>query len=116
MHQPVGPPDLMTIMPYLTAPGLAALVLLVWAKRHGATWAQVQLSFGAAMFGAFLAASAWAFAAYLAGEHLSVPKLLVSQVLVGGACGLLVFFSTMPVERDLTDATEQASRAGELDH
>jgi apolipoprotein N-acyltransferase len=103
MPTSVEPPDLPSILPYLVVPGLVALIVLLWAKRRGATWTQVRLSFGVAMFGAFLTASGWVFAAYLAGERLTALKILGSQVLVGGACGLLVFFGTMPVERDLTE-------------
>ncbi len=98
----IHPPNLITILPHLVLPGLVALGLLLWARRHGATWTQVQLSFGAAMFGAFLTASGWVFAAYLAGERLTTLRILLSQALVGGVCGVLVFFGTMPRERDLT--------------
>ena len=107
-----SPPNLLTILPHLVLPGLLALFLLLRAKRRGATWTQVQLSFGAAMFGAFLAASGWVFAAYLAGEPLTALKIIGSQVLVGGACGVLVFFGTMPVEMDLTDELAKRGRRG----
>jgi drug/metabolite transporter (DMT)-like permease len=96
-------PDLLTILPHLAVPALLALALLLWARRLGATWTQVQLSFGAAMLGAFMAASGWIFAAYLAGEALSTLRILGSQVLLGAAAGIFVFFGTMPVEQDLTE-------------
>jgi hypothetical protein len=95
-------PDLLTILPHLVVPALLALILLLWARRLGATWTQVQLSFGAAMLGAFMAASGWIFAAYIAGEPLSTLRILGSQVLLGAAAGTFVFFGTMPVEQDLT--------------
>jgi hypothetical protein len=95
-------PDMVTIAPYLIIPGLLALILLLWARLRGASWTQVQLSFLVAMFAAFLTASGWVFAAYLSGERLSLWRVLGSQVLVGGACAMLVFFGTMPIERDLT--------------
>jgi hypothetical protein len=106
----VNHPDITTIVPHLVTPGLVALVLLIWAKRRGATWTQVQFSFGVAMFGAFLTASGWVFAAFLSGERLTPFKILLSQVLVGGACGVLVFFGTMPVARDLTN--DLAAKSG----
>ena len=96
-------PSITTILPHLLLPGLAALLLLLWAKSKGATWTQVQLSFAATMFGAFMTASGWIFAAFLSGERLSGLRILGSQILVGAACGLLAFFGTMPVERDVTD-------------
>lgn len=96
-------PDAVTIAPYLIVPGAVALVLLLWARRRGASWTQVQLCFAVAMFAAFLTASGWVFAAYVSGERISTWKVLGSQVLVAGACSMLVFFGTMPVERDLTD-------------
>jgi hypothetical protein len=99
-------PDLLTIVPHLVVPALLALCLLLWARRLGATWTQVQLSFGAAMLGAFMAASGWIFAAYVAGEPLHTLRILGSQVLVGAAAGLFVFFGTMPVEQDLTEAPD----------
>ena len=101
-------PDLITILPYLILPGLIALGLLFWARRKGATWTQVQLSFGAGMLGAFMTASGWVFAAYVSGHELSGLKILGSQVLVGAACGMMVFFAAMPHERDVTDEAEQA--------
>jgi len=91
------------IVPHLIVPSVVALLVLLWARRRGASWTQVQLSFLVAMFAAFLTASGWVFAAYLSGERISAWKVLGSQVLVGGTCALLVFFGTMPFERDLTD-------------
>ena len=96
-------PDIMTVLPYLVLPGTVALVLLLWAKRRGATWTQVELSFGVAMLAAFMTASGWVVAAYLSGEQLGPWKIVGSQFLVAAACGLMVFFGTMPVEQDLTD-------------
>lgn len=96
-------PDITTILPHLILPAVLALVVLLWARRRGATWTQVQLSFGAGMLGAFMTASGWVFAAYMSGEQLSTFKVLGSQLLVGAACGLMVFFGVMPHERDVTD-------------
>lgn len=110
-----GQPNLVTIMPHLVAPAIMALVLLLWARRRGATWTQVELSFGAAMLGAFMTASGWIFAAYLGGEKLTLWRILGSQILVGGTCGLAVFFGLMPVEQDLTDELEERNQRRKRD-
>ncbi len=102
-------PDLVTVLPYLLVPAILGLVLLLWAKRRGATWAQVQLSFGAAMLGAFMTATGWIFAAYLSGRPLSMIKVVGSELLVATACGLLAFFGTMPHELDMTDELNRRS-------
>lgn len=103
----VEAPDLTSIVPHLIVPGLLSLLLLLWAKMRGATWTQVQLSFGAAMLGAFMTAGGWVFGAYMSGERLEPWKILGSQALVAAACGLLVFFGSMPTVQDLTDELEQ---------
>jgi len=100
-------PGITNIIPHLLLPGVLALLLLLWARRRGATWAQVQLSFGAAMLAAFMTASGWVFAAYMSGEQLNGLRILGSQILVGAVCGLMVFFGTMPVERDVTSEVER---------
>lgn len=97
------PPNLIVVLPHLVLPGLLAALLLLWARRRGASWTQVQLSFGAAMLSAFMAASGWIFASYITGVALSPLRILASQILVGAASGLLVLFGTMPVEQDLSD-------------
>ncbi len=96
-------PGIVTIVPHLILPALLGVCLLLWARRRGATWTQVQLSFAAAMLGAFMTASGWIFSAFLSGESTNVLKVLGSQVLVAAACGTLVFFGTMPHERDVTN-------------
>jgi hypothetical protein len=103
----VGRPDLTTIVPYLVLPGLVALLCLLLAKLRGASWAQVQLSFAVAMLTAFMTASSWVIAAYLAGERVGPWVIVGSQILVAVTCGLIVFFGAMPVEQDLTDEYER---------
>ena len=95
-------PDLADVIPYLIVPAVVAVGLLIWAKRRGASWTQVQLSFGAAMLGAFMTASGWVVAGVLGGERPTMPGVLGSQLLVAAVCGVLAFFGTMPVEQDLT--------------
>jgi drug/metabolite transporter (DMT)-like permease len=102
-------PELAHILPHLVLPALLALFLLLWAKRRGASWTQVQMSFGAAMFAAFLTASGWIYSAYLSGQRLNALLVLCSQLLVGAACGFLVFFGTMPIDQDLPEPPTQGS-------
>jgi drug/metabolite transporter (DMT)-like permease len=105
------PPDLMSVLPYLAAPAALAVLLLIWARRRGATWTQVQLSFTAAMVGAFLTAAGWIVAAYISGEALTTWRILGSELLVAGTCGVMAFFGTMPERRDLTPEADRTSDA-----
>lgn len=107
-----GQPNLASIVPHLVVPALLALLVLLWARRLGASWTQVHLSFGAAMLGAFLTAAGWIFAAYIAGETLTPLKILGSQLLVATACGLAMFFGAMPIEQDLTDELKPKGSRG----
>lgn len=107
----VEPPDLMSVLPYLAAPAVLAVLLLIWARRRGATWTQVQLSFIAAMLGAFLTATGWIVAAYISGEVLTIWRILGSELLVAATCGVMAFFGLMPERRDLTPEGDHADDA-----
>jgi len=106
-------PDLMSILPYLIAPGVLCVLLLVWARRRGATWTQVQVSFAAAMLGAFLAAAGWVFATYLSGESIATWQIVGSELLVAVTCGVMAFFGMMPQKQDLTPDGEGAGERPE---
>jgi hypothetical protein len=107
-----GEPSIAAILPYLAAPAVLFLVLLAFARRRGASWTQVQVSFGAAMLGAFLTVTGWSFASYLSGETLSVWRILGSELLVSAVCGLTAYFAAMPIERDLTEELRESDRRG----
>ena len=100
-------PRLIMILPHLIVPAALAFALLLWARRRGASWPQMLWSFAAATLGAFMTAGGWVTTRYFAGEPLSFIKVLGSQVLVGGACGMLVFFGLMPPERDVTNERDR---------
>ena len=106
-------PGLLTILPYMILPFLLAVLLGIFARRRGASWVQLQVSLGAGLLGAFMTASGWVFSAYLNGHSLSLIKTVGSQVLVGLICALAAFFSTMPVEQDLTQQLRRAQRTPE---
>lgn len=106
----VGEPNLAAILPYLAAPAALFLVLLALARKRGASWTQVQVSFGAAMLGAFLTVTGWMFASYFSGEPLSAWRILGSELVVSVVCGLTAFFAAMPIERDLTEELRESDR------
>lgn len=103
-------PNLMTILPYMILPLLLSVLLGIFARRRGASWVQLQVSLGAGLLGAFMTASGWVFSAYINGHSLSPLRTVGSQVLVGLICALAAFFSTMPVEQDLTQHLRRARR------
>ena len=105
-------PDLWTVLPYLTIPAVTALLLLWWARRRGATVLQVRLSFLAAMLGAFMATTGWIFVSFLYGTRHTFLQLTGSQLLAAAACGMVVYFGTMPVEQDLSDDRSSDPKEG----
>lgn len=93
------PPRLLTILLYLIVPAVIAVVVLAVAKRRGATWTQIEASFLAAMFAAFITAGGWLFGGYLAEQDPVPWKIIGSELLVSAICGIIAFFATMPSDQ-----------------